>query len=274
MPCRSARTSVPTLALADQTDQIHSFMEGHIACVRSPGNINATQDVTNRIVLNGDLLYHIHVYIYIIYISNILRYNLDSLSSLSYDTFLWQRSAELAQQIGSPVCEINLKPMRLSFEPLKISNRTSHKISVREIRKPKGSCLTSLPRMSLPMAILTCTSDGREWEGPVTVLWCPAHMKLHTSHWFPWKSASNYRQTSSSKSFQVVICLRLVPGLDPGVLFLATSSGSRDRWRLAFQRGKMLESRKLLRVAACLLPSGAQEACSNSVQCSWSLPQH
>ena len=92
MPCRSARTSVPTLALADQTDQIHSFMEGHIACVRSPGNINATQDVTNRTVLNGDLLNHIHVYIYIytyyIYISNILRYNLDSLSSLSYDTYL------------------------------------------------------------------------------------------------------------------------------------------------------------------------------------------
>ena len=33
--------------------------------------------------------------------------------------------------------------------------------------------------------------------------------------------SSKYRQTSSSKSFQVVICLRLVPGLDPGVLFLA-----------------------------------------------------
>ena len=59
---------MPTLALADQTDQIHSFMEGHIACVRSPGNINATQDVTNRTVLNGDLLNHIHVYTYYIYI--------------------------------------------------------------------------------------------------------------------------------------------------------------------------------------------------------------
>ncbi len=41
----------------------------------------------------------------------------------------------------------------------------------------------------------------------------------------------------------------------------------------------MLESRKLLRAEthkkpSCLLPSGAKEACSNNVQCSWSLPQH
>ena len=151
------------------------------------------------------------IYIYI-YLSNILQYNLDSLSDLHCH---WTHfRGPQVRRTGTNWVSSLRDQLEADEVELWTSNKTSHKISA--IGKSEvaflGSCLISLPRMSLPMAILTCTSDGKWW--PVKVLWCP-HMKLHTSHRFQW-AASKYRQPSSS-SFQAVICLRLVPGLDPGV---------------------------------------------------------